>query len=262
MIVDSSVSARVQAALRPRLQVSNQVFANQGAALRADWNNASPVARDLIRNSSDTTVHELLGSSLAALDMLNIGLTICNLSGQLLIANKTAEKILSSRDGLELDADNVLCTTRECSPSLSQLMQQAMRSAMLGKNRDNEAMLAIPRTSGKRALTVLVRAATGAAAGTHSKQPTTLVFIVDSGSPAQAAESELRQLYGLTLTEARLANLLMEGKSLVECGFQLGIRRSTVRMHLRNLFAKTGVCRQGELVSLLLKSIGLGPRQK
>jgi DNA-binding CsgD family transcriptional regulator len=236
--------------------MSNQAFARH----QADWNKASPAARDLFRDSSDTTVHELLGSSLAALDMLNIGLTICNISGQLLIANKTAEEILSTRDGLELDSDNVLCTTRECNPSLRQLMHEAIRSAMLAKSGNSEGMLAIPRTTGKGALTVLVRAATRATEGTHSEQPATLVFIVDSGSPAQAAEPELRQLYGLTLTEARLANLLMEGQSLVECGFQLGIRRSTVRMHLRNLFAKTGVSRQGELVSLLLKSIGLGPR--
>ncbi len=262
MIVDTSINARVQASLRPRLRVSNHGFEHQGSALHAEWNSASPVARDLTRNPSHTTIDELLAASLAALDMLNIGLTVCNISGQLLTANKTAEEILSNRDGLELDADNVLCTTRDCSPSLSQLMQQAMQSTMLGKSGDREAMVAIPRASGKRALTVLVRAATGGTAGTHSEQPTTLVFIVDSGSPAQAAEPELRQLYGLTLTEARLANLLMEGKSLVECGCQLGIRRSTVRMHLRNLFAKTGVCRQGELVSLLLKSIGLGPRQK
>jgi DNA-binding CsgD family transcriptional regulator len=33
-------------------------------------------------------------------------------------------------------------------------------------------------------------------------------------------------------------------------------------MHLRNIFAKTGARRQGELVALLLKSIGLGPRVK
>jgi DNA-binding CsgD family transcriptional regulator len=261
VIIDSSVNARVQGALRPRLQVPTRMFADQQSGLRADWNHPSPAALDLVRNSSDSTINDLLMSSLAALDMLNIGLTICNISGQLLVANKTAEGILSTREGLELDSDHVLCTTRERRPSLSQLMQRAMCSTMLGKNGDHEAMLAIPR-AGKRALTVLVRAATGAVAGLNSDQPRILVFIVDSGTPAQAAEPELRQLYGLTLTEARLANLLMEGKSSVQCGHELGIRRSTVRMHLRNLFAKTGVCRQGELVALLLKSIGLGPRKK
>lgn len=72
-----------------------------------------------------------------------------------------------------------------------------------------------------------------------------------------AAETELRQLFGLTATEARLANLLMEGKTFEECCQQLGVRCSTARMHVRNLFEKTGVRRQSQLISLLLKSIGL-----
>jgi DNA-binding CsgD family transcriptional regulator len=87
-----------------------------------------------------------------------------------------------------------------------------------------------------------------------------LVMILDSAHPVEIAETELRQLYGFTATEARLANHLMEGLSLEECCAAMEIRRTTARMHLRNIFAKTGVRRQGELVSLLLKSIGLGPR--
>jgi DNA-binding CsgD family transcriptional regulator len=57
--------------------------------------------------------------------------------------------------------------------------------------------------------------------------------------------------------EACLANLLMQGKALDECCSLLGIRRSTARTHLQHLFEKVGVQRQSELVSLLLKSIGL-----
>jgi len=57
--------------------------------------------------------------------------------------------------------------------------------------------------------------------------------------------------------EACLANLLMQGKALDECCRLLDIRRSTARTHLQHLFEKVGVQRQSELVSLLLKSIGL-----
>ena len=89
-----------------------------------------------------------------------------------------------------------------------------------------------------------------------------LVMILDAALPVETTEAELRQLYGFTATETQVANLLMEGLGLEDCCAQLGIRRTTVRMHLRNIFAKTGVRRQGELVSLLLKSIGLGPRIK
>jgi DNA-binding CsgD family transcriptional regulator len=85
-------------------------------------------------------------------------------------------------------------------------------------------------------------------------------MIVDSGIPANTVEEELRQLYRLTPMETRLAMGLVEGNSLDHCCHELGIRRSTGRMHVRNLFVKTGVRRQAELVSLLLRSIGLGPR--
>jgi DNA-binding CsgD family transcriptional regulator len=93
--------------------------------------------------------------------------------------------------------------------------------------------------------------------------PATLLFILDPEIPVETVEAELRQLYGLTSTEACLANLLMDGKALDECCTALGIRRSTARTHLQHLFEKLGVQRQSELVSLLLKSIGLvGPANK
>jgi DNA-binding CsgD family transcriptional regulator len=80
---------------------------------------------------------------------------------------------------------------------------------------------------------------------------------MDPELPVGTAEAELRQLYGLTHTEACLANLLMEGKALDDCCRHLDIRRSTARTHLQHLFEKVGVQRQSELVSLLLKSVGL-----
>ena len=81
-----------------------------------------------------------------------------------------------------------------------------------------------------------------------------LLLLPDPGSPVEAAESDLRELYGLTSSEARLANLLMEGKTLNECCDELHICRSSGRTHLQHLFGKVGVQRQSELVFLLLKS--------
>jgi DNA-binding CsgD family transcriptional regulator len=48
-----------------------------------------------------------------------------------------------------------------------------------------------------------------------------------------------------------LAVLLINGKSVIECADELGVRISTVREQLSNLFAKTRTSRQPELVSML-----------
>jgi DNA-binding CsgD family transcriptional regulator len=87
--------------------------------------------------------------------------------------------------------------------------------------------------------------------------PSVLVFVWDPEFPEHDTEAGLRELFGFTSCEARLANLLMKGKSVDDCCNHLEIRPSTVRMHLANLFAKTGVQRQGQLVSLLWKSVGM-----
>lgn len=61
----------------------------------------------------------------------------------------------------------------------------------------------------------------------------------------------LAELFGLTPAEGRLAAMLVNGKSVIECAEELGVRVSTVREQLSNLFAKTRTSRQPELVAML-----------
>jgi DNA-binding CsgD family transcriptional regulator len=177
---------------------------------------------------------------------------------QLLFANQTAQQILATRDGLEVTAQGVLGTLEKCcSPPLIALMQQAAQGALGGRSAPGDAELAVRRPSDKRPLTLVVRSLNGGLSQPDPTAPAVLVFVLDPELPVQATESGLRQLYGFTFSEARLAHLLMEGNAFDTCCAQLTIRPSTARMHLASLFAKTGVQRQGQLISLLLKSVGL-----
>lgn len=200
----------------------------------------------------------LLMAGIEALDLLNIGLVVTSASGSLLMANGAAEQILVSRDGLELTDSGIFGVMKGCGNSLSVVLQRAAFSMNATRGEKSEdAVFAVHRPSGKRAYTLLVRSGTRAAEEQEVNGSCALVFILDPELPVQTAESELRQLYGITSTEARLANLLMEGRTLDECCDLLKIRRSTGRTHLQHLFEKVGVQRQTELVSVLLKSIGL-----
>lgn len=199
----------------------------------------------------------LLMAGFEALDLLNIGLVVTTANGTLLMANRAAEQILLSRDGLELSDAGVFGAMKGCSNTLSQTLQRVAQSARgTSLERAEDAVVAVHRPSGKRAYTLLVRFAVGST-GPAGGPATVLVFVLDPELPVETAETELRQLYGITSMEARLANLLMEGRTLDECCDLLKIRRSTGRTHLQHLFEKVGVQRQTELVSVLLKSIGL-----
>jgi DNA-binding CsgD family transcriptional regulator len=207
---------------------------------------------------SNTRAPDTLAASLEALDLVNIGVGVTNSLRQLLFANHTAQQILATRDGLEVTAGGILGTLKNCcSPPLGALIQQAAQGDFRGTSRPGDTVLAVRRPSGKRSLTLLVRSLNERSAQPHPTGPAVLVFVLDPELPVQTSESGLRQLYGFTSSEARLAHLLMEGNTLDDCCDQLNIRPSTARMHLGNLFAKAGVQRQGQLISLLLKSVGM-----
>jgi len=63
----------------------------------------------------------------------------------------------------------------------------------------------------------------------------------------------LRQAFGLTPAEARLAQVIAGGTSPEAAAAQLGVSVETARNQLKSVFAKTGTHRQAELVALLLK---------
>jgi len=62
----------------------------------------------------------------------------------------------------------------------------------------------------------------------------------------------LRQRYGCTASEARLALLLARGRTLRQAAEEMGVRYESARVYLKRVFAKLEVHTQGQLVSLLL----------
>jgi DNA-binding CsgD family transcriptional regulator len=196
----------------------------------------------------------ILAAGLEALEMLNFGVAVTNSARRVLFANRTAEQILLSRDGLEVTEQGVLQPVSKWSnPSLPRILLQAAEAPLPDEPDAKDVILAIRRPSGKRPFTLLVRSLKSRSSSSDLTSPSVLVFVWDPELPEHDTEAGLRELFGFTSCEARLANLLMKGKSVEDCCTHLEIRPSTVRMHLANLFAKTGVQRQGRLVSLLLE---------
>ena len=86
---------------------------------------------------------------------------------------------------------------------------------------------------------------------------TRIVVVVDPAHERGLPESWLREAFGLTPAEARLAMALARGASLDEIAGSTNVRVATLRAHLKRVFSKTGTRRQSELVRLVL--LGAGP---
>lgn len=199
----------------------------------------------------------LLRVGLDALSQLHIGLILCDPAARVIAANSIAESILSARDGMERSADGVLCATHQSEPSVASRVEEVAVMSRSAGVAGGMSVFALTRGNARRPLSVFLRPSHKALRKSLSLKRAVLVLVLDTELPVGVMENELQQLYGFTSSEARLANLLMEGKALAECCQELGIRRSTGCTHLCGLFKKTRVHRQSELVVLLLKSIGL-----
>jgi DNA-binding CsgD family transcriptional regulator len=66
-----------------------------------------------------------------------------------------------------------------------------------------------------------------------------------------AREEYLKETHRLSPQETRIVLHLVDGGSVATCAEALGVAESTVRTHLKSVFAKTGVRRQAELRTLL-----------
>ena len=198
---------------------------------------------------------EMLTGGLEALDSIDIGLGVIDGVGRLLFANRTAEQIIATRDGLEI-RHGVLGALTRCDPPLHTLVRHAAQAGAVSSSVSSSETVAVPRSSGKRPLTLIIRSLSRTTSHPNAARPAAVVFILDPELPIQPTYSTLQPLYGFTTSECRLARLLMEGNALDDCCESLEIRASTGRRHLANMFTKAGVQHQGQLISVLLKSVG------
>jgi len=86
-------------------------------------------------------------------------------------------------------------------------------------------------------------------------QPTVAVVVVDSKSQAEPDLVVLSQLFSLTRAEARIAGRLAMGRSVDEIAAEARLSVGTVRTHVKRIMSKTATVRQGELISLILRSV-------
>ncbi len=80
------------------------------------------------------------------------------------------------------------------------------------------------------------------------QRPSAALFVYDRSIGRIPAISVLREIFGLTAAEARVAILLARGKTVREIVSMLGLSSNTIRTQLRPVFAKTQTKRQSELM--------------
>ena len=188
---------------------------------------------------------------LNGLDRISQGVVIVNSTAKVQYANAAAERVLSDRQGIELQRSGTLaCEVRADSEKLRALIRGAIDPAAAAAGSSSGAM-PVRRRDGSHAMSLRVVPLPMNVTNPFNPKRYAAVLIRPTPTP-EDIRAILLEVYGLTATEATIASQLGIGSSLAEVCEKLEITENTGRTHLKRVFAKTDTNRQSSLVRLIL----------
>jgi len=184
------------------------------------------------------------------LDALKIGIVLADAESRILHANRAAEELIRG-GGLIRDRGGRL---RVDGAAASAEINKAIGLAARDKAAVGKAGIAVRLTDAASDVERPVVAHVLPLAGgeIRSRLDPTAVAAVFINSPLEEAScaDTMAQTFKLTPAEARVLVPVLSGKTVVEAAEDIGVAMTTARTHLNNIFAKTGVSRQSELIKL------------
>ena len=184
---------------------------------------------------------ELAALSISALEQVAVGIVLLNGGDRIVHLNQAAQRLLAGRDGIYVAANRL-----QASDPVSQRAFQVILA------RPEGGAAVINRPSGAPPYAVVVAPVQHDDADlVASSSGTRTVFLSDPAWRPQPSDRIMRQLWGLTAAECRVALELLAGMTPSEIAGASHVTEATVRTQMRAIFAKVGVRRQAELVRVL-----------
>lgn len=174
-----------------------------------------------------------------ALSLLAPAIAIVDHKALSIYVNESATDIFSLKDGLFLDAGDIVRATKS---DVSQKIHEAITIAA-GSVDAAAQFFSVPRREQDRDLMLVVL---------PSRNGRAALLLTDPERTNILSPDSLSSLFELTPSEALIAHTLANGGSLDDAAERSGITISSARTYLKRVFSKTGVGRQSDLVQLIL----------
>ncbi|MCY3803023.1 MAG: helix-turn-helix transcriptional regulator [Gammaproteobacteria bacterium] len=200
-----------------------------------------------------------LGSSVVGLlDNVLTGVIQLDAWGQIVALNDRAFEVLDRGDGLSDEGGFVKATSKDDQARLEQVLARALpRLEGVGES----GSMVVDRADALSRLVLHVTPVKDPQGEGRPRRVAALMLVVDPSSPARIDPAMLQWMCGFTPAESQLAAMLAEGRSVHDVAALTKRSEGTVRWHLKQIFRKTGLSRQVEVVQLVLSLTGLPVNQ-
>jgi DNA-binding CsgD family transcriptional regulator len=176
-----------------------------------------------------------------ALGKLSVGVAAIDHDDRILFSNEIAAHILATSPDIAGHAQRLTVHDPILRKKLDQARLKPQAARICGPD--------------GQAVGILIMAAEGRDELGPGSRPERAIYFHTLSSNSDAPERLVADLYDLSRTEAKLCVLLVDGLTLRECAEKMGISENTARTYSKQVFAKTNVSRQVDLVRLMLRSL-------
>ena len=223
-----------------------------------DWSSARlglirrllPHIRQYVNVRQALTGAGALGASLTEmLDTTGAGIIQLDPRGRLLELNDRAWDLLRTGDGLFDEHGFLFARKQEDNARLQELLARALPS--FGAQGVGGSIV-VRRSSTLLPLVLHVNPIARQETDSRPWPVAAIVLVVDPESRIRIDPDMAADALGLTKMESRVALLLAEGMSVAQIASATDRKESTIRTHVKHIFAKQGLSRQADLVRLVL----------
>lgn len=193
----------------------------------------------------------LIKSFEKAFNHLSAGVALVNTNQEVVFINQSAESIICRADGINIVRDKL--SARD--PNDNAMLKAAIQKAFALNDKtslDAGNTCTINRKRQAYPYQLLIMPIAESCLPTSHHDALALVMIHDPNTRKLTNEELIAQLYGLTLTEARVAQSMCNQLSTSEIASLHNISENGVRYHTKNIYQKLHIKRQTDLVSLIL----------
>ena len=258
----NAVNVRLEGPDRSRIlwQVNDPVDGDGWSAAQHDSiRRLLPHVRQTVHVQQTLARADALGATLTVmLDRAGLGIVQLDARGRIVAANDRARDVLRTGDGL-LDRHGFLLAR---APRDNDDLQALLSRALPPFGAQGVGGSTIVRRPGALPPLVLhVSLVSRREADYPAWRVAALVLVVDPAHEAAIDPAVAAAALDLTGMESRVAVLLAQGMSVSEIATATGRKESTIRSHVKHMFAKQGFSRQAELVRLV-RSLAGGPETR
>jgi DNA-binding CsgD family transcriptional regulator len=228
----------------------------------AEWQLLETLAPHLQRAAA---IHDLLGRVKAVTNSLGVavaaaGFAVFLLTGdcRVVFANAKADDLVRREMGLRHERGRLAATSPALTARLHALVRKAA-SPTAGQARAGGTLeLSRGENCPPLLANVIALAPNRTAASLDLGQPGAALFVIDSAANLDATAQRFAGQFGLTGAETRILVELVRGNGLLSAAAQLKVTEATARTHAKRVLAKTGTCRQTELIRRFFETALLG----